>query len=80
MAILTTREGVKVREVGSLVTYWINRSLKLHTGMIIEVLPEDQWAFDYTIPVYKVLSSQGHITQYTEAALRDFAADKENKC
>ena len=62
---------VKVREVGSLVLHWVNRSLKLHTGLIIEVLPRHKWVFDYSIPVYKVLSSLGYVEQFTEAALRD---------
>ena len=64
--------GIKIREVGSLVTYWDSRALKTHTGMIVEILPEDQWIMDYTIPVYRVMCGLGNIEQYTEAALRDF--------
>lgn len=62
---------IKVRKPGSLVFHWVNKSLKLHPGTIIEILPEDKWLMD-TIPVYKVLSSKGYVEQFTEAALRDF--------
>ena len=62
---------VKVREVGSLVLHWVNKSLKLHPGVIIKVLPRHKWVFDYSIPVYKVLSSLGYVEQFTESALRD---------
>jgi hypothetical protein len=62
---------IKIREAGSLVLHWVNKSLKLHPGVVIEVLPKSEWIFDYTIPVYKVLSSLGCVAQFTEAALRD---------
>ena len=66
-----------IREPGDLIIHWVNSTLKPHIGIIIEVLPEDKWVFDYTIPVYKVLSSLGYIEQYTEAALRDLSQLEE---
>ena len=51
--------------------HWVNRSLTMHPGLIVEVLPEDKWN-SFGMPTYKVLSSLGYIKQFTEAALRDF--------
>ena len=67
---------ITARPAGSLVLHWVNKSLKLHPGVIIEVLPQDMWIMDYTIPVYKVLSSLGYVEQFTEAALRDITEQK----
>ena len=67
---------IKARPLGSLVLHWVNKSLKLHPGVIIEVLPQDAWIFDHTIPVYKVLSSLGYVEQFTESALRDITQQK----
>ncbi len=67
---------IKVRKPGSLVLHWVNKSLKLHPGVIIEVLPQDKWIIDCAIPVYRVLSSLGHIEQFTESALRDIKEQK----
>ena len=63
---------IRVRSIGSLVLHWVDKSLVLHTGLVVSVLSKDMWIVNHTLPVYKVLSSLGYVEQFTEAALRDF--------